>query len=292
MPTAKRARDDTDTVVDLVEISDSHDAANGPPPPQPPATSDAMTRAVITALPPSVRVLITQRCSAAGGLSGFVSAQYHDAVLQHLSGRPKLRGSDVVKAEIEIRAKAKTLLDGSAAATASASDVHELVCDVLKWKLNLGQFRPGLLQQVQRNKPEVTRAAVARALRELESDDSQKTPMSGVPGMAPTAAIVEAVKQLSDLGGIGPATATAVLSFAAAKQAPGLVPFMSDEAMKQLELTPLKYDLPTLRKFCYLIGGVMDAAAAADGEGHRPISAADASRALFMQHVLPPPQVG
>jgi hypothetical protein len=47
-----------------------------------------------------------------------------------------------------------------------------------------------------------------------------------------------------DLKGIGPATASAILATIHPE-----IPFMSDEAMKQLEIPSIAYDLPSYRDF-------------------------------------------
>lgn len=58
--------------------------------------------------------------------------------------------------------------------------------------------------------------------------------------------IMRAITLLSqkDLKGLGPATASAILATMHQE-----IPFMSDEAMKQLEIPSIAYDIPSYRDF-------------------------------------------
>ena len=70
-----------------------------------------------------------------------------------------------------------------------------------------------------------------------------------------TVTVIKAVKTLSELKGVGPATATMVLQAASDD-----VPFMSDEAMLQVyngDKTKLKYDLKTCENFINKINEVV-----------------------------------
>jgi hypothetical protein len=198
---------------------------------------------------------------------------------------------DVLALDAAVRSKSATLLAGSAAiAVASAAQLHALVCDIMKRKLTLGQFRPGLLQQCQKNSESAVKSAVLTGVKHLE--DGLRCGGSGdLPVDVTTAAVEKASRAVAELGGIGPATATAVLAFAGATVAGtgdthfGVVPFMADEAMKEVGLgSPLKYDFPTLRKFVDAVRECRHRQADAGGPSSpAAVTAAEVSEALVVQ---------
>jgi len=97
-----------------------------------------------------------------------------------------------------------------------------------------GKFRPRLKQLISSNSTTDVKSRTEKAFSEL----GNKTTISS---------ILAAVKTLSELKGVGPATATMVLQ---AKSDD--IPFMSDEAMLQVfngDKTKLKYDLKTCKTF-------------------------------------------
>ncbi|XP_038047304.1 uncharacterized protein LOC119721342 [Patiria miniata] len=96
---------------------------------------------------------------------------------------------------------------------------HEEITKLMKWKLTRGKFRPRLYDMVQGNKPELVESASKKAFKSL-------------PNLA------KAIKELTVLSAVGPATASAVL----AAGAPQHAPFMADESMLPIPgLAPLKY---------------------------------------------------
>ncbi|XP_033742122.1 uncharacterized protein LOC117328725 isoform X2 [Pecten maximus] len=104
---------------------------------------------------------------------------------------------------------------------------HEELCKLMKWKLTRGKFRPRLEQMVQSNSEEEVEAASRKAFKELPN-------------------LPNAIKALTVLKAIGPATASAVL----AAGAPDKAAFMADESMLAIPgLAPLQYTLPFYNEF-------------------------------------------
>jgi len=96
-----------------------------------------------------------------------------------------------------------------------------------------------------------------------------------------------AVKTVSDLKGVGPATATMVLQVLSDS-----VPFMSDEAMLQIfggDKTKLKYDVKTCTAFIekiYEVVESLDNGMSAVSKLTLGFTAADVERALFAKEIL------
>lgn len=88
---------------------------------------------------------------------------------------------------------------------------HEELVQLIKWKLARGKFRPRLKDLIQMNTPRVVMQETKKAFRAI---DKRKD-------------IEAAVSALSNLKGVGPAMASAVLS----AMAPELAPFMADECL-------------------------------------------------------------
>merc|ERR1712241_1233533 len=88
---------------------------------------------------------------------------------------------------------------------------HEELVQLIKWKLARGVFRPRLKDLIQMNTPRVVMQETKKAFRAI---DKRKD-------------IEAAVSALSNLKGVGPAMASAVL----AAMAPELAPFMADEML-------------------------------------------------------------
>ncbi|XP_072022117.1 uncharacterized protein [Amphiura filiformis] len=95
---------------------------------------------------------------------------------------------------------------------------HEEITKLMKWKISRGKFRP-LLAMVQTNSAELVESASKKAFKKLPN-------------------VASAIKELTVLKAVGPATASAVL----AAGAPEHAPFMADESMLAIPgLTPLQY---------------------------------------------------
>lgn len=87
---------------------------------------------------------------------------------------------------------------------------HEEIVQCIKWKLARGVFRPRLKDLVQMNTPRVVMQETKKAFRHLHKKNLEA-----------------AVTAMSNLKGVGPAMASAVL----AAGAPELAPFMADECL-------------------------------------------------------------
>merc|ERR1711990_885691 len=88
---------------------------------------------------------------------------------------------------------------------------HDEIVQLIKWKLARGVFRPRLKDLIQMNTPRVVMQETKKAFRAI---DKRKD-------------IEAAVSALSNLKGVGPAMASAVL----AAGCPELAPFMADECL-------------------------------------------------------------
>lgn len=99
---------------------------------------------------------------------------------------------------------------------------HAELCKLMKWKLMRGKFRPKLTEMVESNKPQSVLDASQSAFDLLPD-------------------VEQALKALTVLKAVGPATASAIL----AAGAPDQVPFMADESMlAALPGRPKAYTLP------------------------------------------------
>ncbi|XP_046578089.1 uncharacterized protein LOC124285855 [Haliotis rubra] len=95
---------------------------------------------------------------------------------------------------------------------------HDELVKLMKWKLLRGKFRPRLQQLVSSNTPDDVISTSKKAFQVLPDVSS-------------------AIKTLSLLKGVGPATASAIL----AAGSPEYSPFMADESMLALQTKPLTY---------------------------------------------------
>merc|ERR1712012_1317256 len=108
---------------------------------------------------------------------------------------------------------------------------HEELVQLIKWKLARGVFRPRLKDLIQMNTPRVVMQETKKAFRAI---DKRKD-------------IESAVSALSNLKGVGPAMASAVL----AAMAPELAPFMADELLLSMpEVEGLDY---TMKEYMKLV---------------------------------------
>merc|ERR1712064_4651 len=106
---------------------------------------------------------------------------------------------------------------------------HEEIVQLIKWKLARGKFRPRLKDLIQMNTPRVGMQETKKAFRAI---DKRKD-------------IEAAVSALSNLKGVGPAMASAVL----AAMAPDLAPFMADELLLSMpEVEGIDYTMKEYMK--------------------------------------------
>ncbi|CAG2230107.1 unnamed protein product [Mytilus edulis] len=112
---------------------------------------------------------------------------------------------------------------------------HDELCKLMKWKLTRGKFRPRLEQMVKENSEEDVLKASKKAFSVLPN-------------------VSEAIKALSVLRAIGPATASAVLAAGAPKHAA----FMADESMLALPgLKPLAYTPAFYARYMDQVKGIV-----------------------------------
>ncbi|XP_041363750.1 uncharacterized protein LOC121379279 [Gigantopelta aegis] len=148
----------------------------------------------------------------------------YDKVLKAKSA--KLRGSNT-KELLSLDTWFQRELPSSIAERTDKHITHTELTKLMKWKLMRGKFRPRLQQLVETNSTDDVIEASKEAFQSLPDLSS-------------------AVKRLTVLKAVGPATASAVL----AAGAPAHAPFMADEAMLALPgFQPLQYTLPAYIRF-------------------------------------------
>ena len=101
---------------------------------------------------------------------------------------------------------------------------------LMVWKLRRGQFRPTLMNLIRRNSSEFVKETTSEAIKHISKTKCD---------------VDESMKILCNLKGVGPATASLILSVIC----PENVPFMSDEAMDAALGLPRAYTIQTFRKF-------------------------------------------
>eukprot|EP00090_Calanus_glacialis_P004487 TRINITY_DN1335_c0_g1_i1.p1 TRINITY_DN1335_c0_g1~~TRINITY_DN1335_c0_g1_i1.p1 ORF type:complete len:494 (+),score=166.78 TRINITY_DN1335_c0_g1_i1:156-1637(+) len=108
---------------------------------------------------------------------------------------------------------------------------HEEIVQTIKWKLARGQFRPRLKDLIQMNTPRVVMQETKKAFRAIFKKNDLEA----------------AVNALSNLKGVGPAMASAVL----AAGAPEVAPFMADELLLSMpEVEGIDY---TMKEYMKLV---------------------------------------
>ncbi|EGG07507.1 uncharacterized protein MELLADRAFT_35481 [Melampsora larici-populina 98AG31] len=107
---------------------------------------------------------------------------------------------------------------------------------VLRWKLLRGKFRPTLPSLVNSNSEDLVASVIDEAVKKLIDCKSVEDALTS-----------GAIETMCKLKGIGPATASAFLSFVR----PKLIPFMSDESAEYLQsdIGPVKYTLPYYKNY-------------------------------------------
>ncbi|KAG5977674.1 hypothetical protein E4U55_006626 [Claviceps digitariae] len=116
---------------------------------------------------------------------------------------------------------------GEALGTFGAEDAPEMtlaeVQDLVEWKLRHGTFRPTLMKLVSSNDPQATKRTISSAVEAYRARSKSRPAQQDIKAAA---AVREAVEALTALRGIGPATASLLLSV----HDPRGVIFFSDEA--------------------------------------------------------------
>uniref|UniRef100_A0A1J3G6W4 DNA binding protein n=1 Tax=Noccaea caerulescens TaxID=107243 RepID=A0A1J3G6W4_NOCCA len=131
---------------------------------------------------------------------------WKEALSSYESRIESLNKPDLVSLDQFYRVKLPSLLhDRDPNPYLTTSELSQL----MKWKLSRGKWRPRLLEFVSSLDDSAVKSASEKAFKSLPD-------------------ISKAVKELTVLKGVGPATASAVL----AAYAPDIAPFMSDEAME------------------------------------------------------------
>jgi len=103
---------------------------------------------------------------------------------------------------------------------------------LMVWKLRRGVYRPTLMSLIRKNTDEKVQTVSKSALAIVDKTSSATK-------------VTEACKILTQIHGVGPATASLILSVAV----PEVAPFMSDEAMDAVIGLPRAYTLPKFVKF-------------------------------------------
>lgn len=107
---------------------------------------------------------------------------------------------------------------------------------LMVWKLRRGQYRPTLMALIRRNSSKSVVETSTKAFSILSSENCPDN-------------IAEAFSILTSLHGVGPATASLILSIFL----PDTVPFMSDEAMDAAIGLPRCYTTVQYRKLCHAL---------------------------------------
>ncbi|CAF1109195.1 unnamed protein product [Didymodactylos carnosus] len=103
---------------------------------------------------------------------------------------------------------------------------------LMKWKLLHGQYRPRLQQLIESNSETSIIDCTKRAYTIAQQTSNNQEQYLSI--------VKSAIKILCELNGVGPATASAVLSIIE----PNQFPFMGDEAMNSIpKLKPIKYTI-------------------------------------------------
>lgn len=129
---------------------------------------------------------------------------------------------------------------------------------LMQWKLSRGKWRPRLLDFVSSLNDDAVKSASRKAFESLPD-------------------VSRAVKELTVLKGVGPATASAVL----AAYAPDITPFMSDEAMEAAIGNTKEY---TLKSYLVFVEKLQAKAMELSSEDE-PFTPSDVERALWSSSV-------
>jgi len=154
--------------------------------------------------------------------------RYEDAFRAKIGSKKPKVAAELVKIDRWLRKE----LPATVAARQPPSLTHQELSDLMKWKLGRGKFRPRLQQLAESNAPELVVNASEAAFTKLDGGFKN---------------LKAALDELCVLKGVGPATASLLLSV----YAPDLAPFMSDEAVQATASSMAKIDYTTPRYLQY-----------------------------------------
>ncbi|XP_014775329.1 uncharacterized protein LOC106872751 [Octopus bimaculoides] len=121
---------------------------------------------------------------------------------------------------------------------------HDELCKLMQWKLTRGKFRPRLTELVKSNEAEQVECVSSRAFKQLPD-------------------VITAMKTLTTLKAVGPATASAIL----AAVLPEKVPFMADESMiYALPNRPKMYTIPYFTDYMNAVSNIRKMFAKSDSK--------------------------
>jgi len=154
--------------------------------------------------------------------------RYEDAFQKKIGSKKPKVAAELSKIDRWLRNELPAVVKGRNPPSILPTDLS----DLMKWKLGRGKFRPRLQQLAESNSPELVAHASKSAFELLDG---------GIPKLR------AALDELCVMKGVGPATASLILSI----YAPHIAPFMSDEAVQATSPSSAKIDYTAQRYLQY-----------------------------------------